>query len=120
LFLIDKLFGDHLLKIIFADLRTAGENVGTYAINIGSLNASGNYTINFTGRNFIIYPAVLTITANDFSKTYDGVAYSGGNGVNYYWFVNRETASVLNGTLQYGGTAQGTIDEGISRLFLRD
>jgi MSHA biogenesis protein MshQ len=56
--------------------------------------------------------AALTITANNDSKTYTGVAYSGGNGVVYSGFVNSETSSVLAGTLSYGGTAQGAVNVG--------
>ncbi|MGJ1265264.1 MBG domain-containing protein, partial [Sphingobacterium spiritivorum] len=55
---------------------------------------------------------LLTITANDFSKTYDGIAYSGGNGVSYSGFANGETPSVLGGTLVYGGTSQGAVNTG--------
>lgn len=36
--------------------RVAGENVGSYAIQVGTLSASSNYTVNFT-------PSALTITA---------------------------------------------------------
>ena len=52
------------------------------------------------------------MTANDASKTYDGLAYSGGNGVVYTGFVNSETSAVLGGTLAYGGTSQGAINVG--------
>jgi hypothetical protein len=52
------------------------------------------------------------VTANNDSKTYDGLAYSGGNGVSYSGFVNGETASILSGTLAYGGTAQGAVNAG--------
>ena len=50
--------------------RVEGENVGTYAITLGTLNVGDNYTINFVGAN-------LTITAKDASdatvefKAYD-------------------------------------------------
>lgn len=54
----------------------------------------------------------LIITANDFTKTYDRIAYTGGNGVRYDGFVNNETPSVLNGTLSYTGTAQNAINAG--------
>ncbi|QNR84108.1 gliding motility-associated C-terminal domain-containing protein [Pedobacter riviphilus] len=54
----------------------------------------------------------LTVTANDFSKTYDALAYAGGNGVSYNGFVNGETQAVLSGTLVYGGNAQGAVNTG--------
>ncbi|MCM5556028.1 MBG domain-containing protein, partial [Pleomorphomonas sp. NRK KF1] len=46
------------------------------------------------------------------AKTYDGLAYSGGNGVTYAGLVNGETASVLGGSLTYGGTSQGAVNAG--------
>ena len=54
----------------------------------------------------------LIITANDFTKTYDRIAYTGGNGVRYDGFVNGENNSVLIGTLIYTGTAQNAINAG--------
>ena len=55
-------------------VRVAGNNVGTYAINQGTLGVytSGAYTyiINYTPGVFTINPAFLTITSNDRSKTY--------------------------------------------------
>ena len=50
--------------------RAAGETVagGPYAIGQGTLSAGGNYTINYTGADFTITPAALTITADDAQK----------------------------------------------------
>lgn len=59
-----------------------------------------------------VNPVPLTITARNQSKTYDGIAYSGGNGVIYNGFAGGENESVLSGTLSYGGTAQGMVDAG--------
>ncbi|WP_297338578.1 MBG domain-containing protein, partial [Algoriphagus sp.] len=53
--------------------RTAGENVGSYAINLGSLSAGANYTIDFAGADFAIIKKALTITAEDKQKTYGEV-----------------------------------------------
>jgi uncharacterized repeat protein (TIGR01451 family) len=50
--------------------RAAGENAGTYAINQGTLAASGNYTLSFTGADFTITPLAITVTANAASKVY--------------------------------------------------
>jgi gliding motility-associated-like protein len=44
--------------------RTAGENVGNYAINLGSLSAGDNYEIDFKGADFAITKATLTVTAD--------------------------------------------------------
>lgn len=50
--------------------RAAGENVGNYAINQGTLAASGSYTLSFVSANFAITPLAITVTANVASKTY--------------------------------------------------
>jgi trimeric autotransporter adhesin len=97
------------------------KNVGTglnYAISNLALSGSdaGNYHLtgsgSFSGSNGVITSAPLTVTANNASKTYDGVAYSGGNGVSYSGLVGGESASVLSGTLSYGGTSQGATNAG--------
>jgi len=55
----------------------------------------------------------LTVTANADSKIYDGLAYTGGNGVTYTDFANNEISNVvLNGILSYSGTSQGAINAG--------
>jgi hypothetical protein len=63
--------------------RAAGENVGDYAINRGSLN-NANYAVNYVVKNFAITPATLTLTG---SREYDGTSVMNGtamqaNGVN--------------------------------------
>src|SRR4029078_3540665 len=50
--------------------RASGQNAGTYAISQGSLSAGSNYNILFTGANFTINKAHLTVTAQDKSKAY--------------------------------------------------
>jgi hypothetical protein len=90
-------------------------NAGTYTLTASGLTSS-NYTISYNAGQLTINPAALTVTANNASKTYDGVGYSGGNGVSYSGFVNGETASVLGGTLTYGGTAQGAVNAGTYTL----
>ncbi|WP_326999604.1 MBG domain-containing protein [Comamonas testosteroni] len=52
--------------------RAAGENVGSYAINQGSL-ANSNYSISFTGNQLQITPKVLSVTADAASKVYGDV-----------------------------------------------
>ncbi|SUJ00986.1 gliding motility-associated C-terminal domain [Sphingobacterium spiritivorum] len=110
--------------------------VATYQSNnpsVATVNASGQVSILKTGTATItasqagdtnfgsaapiafqveVTKKLLTVTANDFSKTYDGIAYGGGNGVSYNGFVNSETPSVLSGILVYGGTSQGAFNTG--------
>ena len=71
-----------------------------------------NYTTNTASVTVTVNPAPLGITANSTNKIYNGVAFSGGNGVTYSGFVNGETSAVLSGTLSYGGTSQGAINGG--------
>ena len=49
----------------------AGENVGTYAIQQGTLGASANYALTFVGANLSDRRAqAITVTADAKSKTY--------------------------------------------------
>ena len=77
----------------------------------GTFNPS-NYAIAYAPGTLTVNPAPLTVTANNASKTYDGLAYSGGNGAGYSGFVNGETSSVLGGTLGYTGNSQGATNAG--------
>ena len=79
--------------------REPGENVGEYAINIGTLTAGDNYTIDYTGASLTITKVSLTITAKNNTITYGDAPAN--NGVTYEGFVNSETASVLGGELAY-------------------
>ena len=51
----------------------------------------------------------LTVTVNDAGKTYDGLAYSGGNGVTYSVTPD---SNLYSGTLNYSGSAQGAVNAG--------
>ena len=50
--------------------RATGENVGSYAINVGNLSAGANYNVTFVTNNFGITKAALTITAIAKTKVY--------------------------------------------------
>ena len=80
--------------------RVTGEQVGAYAINQGSLTASNNYTISYTGANLTITKTGLTITANNHTITYGDAPV--GNGVTYSGFVEGDDESKLDvSTLDY-------------------
>ena len=73
--------------------RESGEDVGTYAITVGSLNAGNNYTIDYVGAVFTITAAVLPDPAwtvfPPASLEYDGtakthMALAGGAGPSLY------------------------------------
>ena len=44
--------------------RIAGENVGLYAIGLGTLSAGGNYNINFVSKDFSITSRAVTVTSS--------------------------------------------------------
>ncbi|NTE18949.1 hypothetical protein G6M26_10495, partial [Agrobacterium tumefaciens] len=50
--------------------RSPGENVGTYAINQGTLALNGNYTLTYIGADLTIGAKTVTVTAAAKSKTY--------------------------------------------------
>ena len=92
--------------------RDVGENVGNYNILLGSISNS-NYTISLNSNiHFKIDKVLLEIKAKNKTKTYDGLAFTGGNGVAISGFVNSETSSVLAGQLSYSGTSQNVINAG--------
>ncbi len=73
-------------------------------------------TTNYTSATNTVSVAVgqvsLGVTANNDSKTYNGVGYINGNGVTYSGFVNGDTAGSLGGTLSFGGTSQNATNAG--------
>ena len=78
--------------------RAVGENVGTYAINQGTLALNGNYTLTYVGANFAITvrPVTVTATAGQ-SKVYgnpDPASY---------------TYSITSGSLAFADTFSGAL-----------
>lgn len=53
--------------------RVAGENVGTYAINQGTLTTGANYNLSFVSNNLTVTKRTIEITANTKTKTYGDV-----------------------------------------------
>jgi gliding motility-associated-like protein len=53
--------------------RTAGENIGTHAINQNTLALSANYVLNYTSADLTINTKTITVTADPKSKTYGDV-----------------------------------------------
>ncbi|MBB6239669.1 gliding motility-associated-like protein [Pedobacter sp. AK013] len=131
--LLTKTYGDADLN---ASANASSGLTATYQSSnplVAAINASGQVSLLGTGTTTLTVsqagdsnygPATpisfqvqvvkkrLTVTANDFSKTYNGLTFSGGNGVSYNGFVNGETQAVLSGTLVYGGNAQGAVNTG--------
>ncbi len=74
--------------------RSAGEDVGSYAISQGSLTPGSNYTVSFTGANMSITRATLTVTADDQTVPYSfsDPAFT----FQYSDFVNGDDAGDIN------------------------
>ena len=90
----------------------------SYTLNYFELSGldSNNYYIDevlgYVGTNGEITKAPLDVTANSLVKTFDGIPFTGGNGVTYEGFKNGETSAFLSGTLSYSGSSQGAIELG--------
>lgn len=90
-----------------------GKTVTVSGVTVNDGNGGGNYVISYTDNTgSTITKAALTVTASDDSKPRDAYPYAGGSGVTYSGFITGEDASVLAGTLSYGGSAQGATNEG--------
>ncbi len=102
--------------LAFSTAANAASNAGGHGISGGGLTATnGNYVFvqaPGNGTALTITPAPLSVTANNASKDDNGVPYAGGNGVVFSGFVNGESATVLGGTLGYGGNSQGATSAG--------
>ncbi|SIT30172.1 gliding motility-associated C-terminal domain-containing protein [Filimonas lacunae] len=98
--------------VTYTGSAQGAKNAGTYVITPGNLTAQ-NYTITYQSGMLTVNKAALSITASSLVKTYDGIAFSGGNGVTYSGFVNNEdSTAALTGALIYSGTSQGAINYG--------
>ncbi len=90
-------------SLTFSGDATTQTGVGPHTITPGGFT-SDNYDITFADGSLEITPAVLTITAEDQIKVYDGTVFSGFT-VTYDGFVNSETQSNLSGSLAFSGDA---------------
>ncbi len=61
--------GDTLTGLL-ATTATTTSNVGIYGITQGTLAASSNYALTYTGNNLTVTAAALTVTANPQSRAY--------------------------------------------------
>ena len=64
--------GDTLSGALATSATTAS-NVGTYGINQGTLAASSNYALNYTGTNLTVGQRAITVTADAKSRAYGDV-----------------------------------------------
>jgi hypothetical protein len=86
------------------DPATAAQ--GSYPIVASAASGSGlsNYNITYTDGTLTVDKAILTLTADNKTKVYDGVVFSQFT-VTYSGFANSETSAVLGGTLSFAGSA---------------
>ncbi|WP_312418407.1 beta strand repeat-containing protein, partial [Shinella sp.] len=97
-------YGSDIVSLIGSGSATFdNKNAGTgKAVTVTGYALSGtdarNYNLIMPALTANISKASLSVSANNASKTYDGLAFSGGNGVRYSGFVNGETSTVLGGT----------------------
>lgn len=108
-----------LLNVWTASGAFVDKNVGVgKTVNISSIVLGGTDARNYTLANATasstadITSKALTVTASAASKVYDGLAFTGGNGVTYAGFVKNESSTVLGGTLGYAGSSQGATNAG--------
>ncbi|MGI4849949.1 MAG: MBG domain-containing protein, partial [Janthinobacterium lividum] len=93
----------------FSGASQGAIGAGNYAITTSGLT-SANYDITFNTGALVVSKAALAVVANA-SKTYDGLAFSGGT-FGYTGFVNGDTSAVLGGTATFSGASQGAIGAG--------
>jgi hypothetical protein len=96
-----------------AQMQTQANFTSARSAN-GNVNPGWDFTntwVMYSGHTFPLlqsFMTPLTVTANNATTTYNGSAYSGGNGVTYSVTPNAN----LLGTLSYSGTSQGAVNVG--------
>ncbi len=65
--------------------RDAGENVGSYAIQLGTLTAGPNYAVSYVGASLTITKAAANVAVAGYTVTYDGTSHTAtGSAVGVY------------------------------------
>ena len=82
--------------------RAAGENVGTYAINQGTV-ANSNYAITYVADNYTINQKALTVTATSQSSTYGTALVLGSTAFTTSGLVANTGDAVNNVSLLFNG-----------------
>ena len=92
-------FADNVGSILSGELtRSAGEDVGSYAISQGTLAANGNYAINFNSNILTISQATLYVSATSQTKVY-GSADATLSYVTTGFELSDDASSVFTGAL---------------------
>ncbi|MBF0331959.1 MAG: filamentous hemagglutinin N-terminal domain-containing protein, partial [Candidatus Omnitrophica bacterium] len=90
-----------------------GSGSGRFRYN--SDESAANYSTALSSGKYGIYRELptATFTAASVTKTYDGMAYTGGNGVSASGLQNGDTeAFAVSGALAYSGTSQNAVQAG--------
>jgi hypothetical protein len=98
----------------FGDANAAnGKNVTISGFTLGGADA-GNYDLNIPSLGVLanITPAPLSVRANDLNKSFDGVPFTGGNGLTFTGFVAGQGQGVLGGSLVFTGSSQNAVNGG--------
>ncbi|WP_205529845.1 LamG-like jellyroll fold domain-containing protein, partial [Pedobacter chitinilyticus] len=97
--------------VVYGGTSQNAINVASNYTVIPSGLTSANYAITYANGTLTINKAPLTVTAQNATKTYDKVAYTGGNGISYTGFITGDNAAnSVTGTIVYGGTSQNAIN----------
>lgn len=102
-------------SLVWGGTAQGARDAGTYAIEASGL-LSDNYIISYRAGALTVDPVPLNVVVNADSRDYNGLAYSGGNGVRYDGFVGTDGESDLGGAIVWSGTAQGARDAGTYAL----
>ncbi|BDT68711.1 hypothetical protein os1_28970 [Comamonadaceae bacterium OS-1] len=88
---------------------TAFIGSGTGRFRYNSDETTTNYSSALGSGSYAVYreAPTVTVTANSASKTYDGNAYSGGNGYATSVLANGDS---LSGSIAYAGSSQGAVN----------
>ncbi|NIG54646.1 S-layer family protein, partial [Chitinophaga sp. Cy-1792] len=85
---------------------------GTVTITANQAGDASNAAATPVPFTLTINKAALTVTAKDLTMGYNGLPFSGGNGVTMSGFVNSETETAVTGTPTYSGNAQSATNVG--------
>jgi len=87
-----------------ATTATTTSNVGTYGVTQGTLAASSNYALTFTGGNLSVTPRAATVIASGFSR-----AYGEANMPLHYLVTGLISGDTLTGALATTATAASNV-----------
>ena len=97
---------------IFNGSPGSASNVGTYAINQGSLSAGTNYIINFVSGNLTVSPVALVISPNAQSTTYGSVFNLGSSAFSTSGLLNGDSVSSVSLTVANNSVVPGNTNVG--------